>query len=145
MSHQEDNVRSVIKQWIDSIARRDWAALSSLATPDAMYWIAGLKSKIPYAGTELYSERVKLIRSIFGPMSFWHPEIVDITVEGDTGVLETKANGEGPKEGQIYSNAGIFKFVVRDGKIIEVKEFLDFFAVYAYMGIEVDVKWPSEG
>ncbi|KAJ3501688.1 hypothetical protein NLJ89_g9225 [Agrocybe chaxingu] len=56
MSHQQDGVRSVIKQWLDSIARRDWAALSSLATPDATYWIAGLKSNIPYAGTELYSE-----------------------------------------------------------------------------------------
>ncbi|KAJ3502617.1 hypothetical protein NLJ89_g8808 [Agrocybe chaxingu] len=131
-----EQTRSVIQQWASALNTVDNAKLAGLAAPDATHWIAGLKEKIPYAGTVPYAERLTQMSTMFGQMKKIEVTVIEITVEGNTGILEIEAHGEGPSAGQIYDNNAILKFVVKDGKIQSLREYVDFFTVFKYLGKE---------
>jgi ketosteroid isomerase-like protein len=47
-----------------------------------------------------------------------------MTAEGDRVAAEVESYGENP-DGSIYNNQYHFVFVIRDSKLVEVKEYLD--------------------
>ncbi|CAA7266150.1 unnamed protein product [Cyclocybe aegerita] len=131
-----EQTRSVIQQWASAVNTVDGAKLAALAAPDAIHWIAGLKEKIPYAGSVPYAERLTKMSTMFGQMKNVQVTVIGITVEGNTGVLELEIHGEGPDAGQVYDNNAILKFVVKDGKIQSLREYVDFFALFKYLGTQ---------
>jgi ketosteroid isomerase-like protein len=62
-------------------------------------------------------------------------EVRGITSEGDTVVVEGAPRGE-RKDGRIYVNdvTVMLKFVIKDGKIQSVREYVDVIAVLKFMG-----------
>ena len=55
-----------------------------------------------------------------------------ITTEGDTVVLEGAPRGE-RKDGGIYVNDVMLKFVIKDGKIQSLKEYADLLSILKFM------------
>ncbi|CAA7266141.1 unnamed protein product [Cyclocybe aegerita] len=136
MSASTEIVRSVIQQFANAVSARNFTALANLGAPEASYFVAGLQKKIPLAGDAPYTERVEQMQPILGGMDTFTFKVLGITVEGDTGVLEGEPIGEGP-DGKSYRNNGLIKMVVKDGRIQSVREYIDFVALYQYLGLEL--------
>jgi len=111
-----------------------------LGAPNATFFFAGLASKIPLAGTASYEERLgQQLPPIFGTFATLTIDELGITVEGDTAVVETHAVGKAtagtPEEDKTYDNLSLIKFVVKEGKIESVREYVDFFEIFDYLGL----------
>ncbi|KAF8153169.1 hypothetical protein B0H34DRAFT_94971 [Crassisporium funariophilum] len=134
MSTEES--RRVAIEWAACVAEGRYDDLDALAAPDATWWISGLQSKIPYAGLLPFTARRAHIREIFKDATSLVVDVVGVTAEGDTAVLEAAPRAESG-DGKVYENNLLIKFVVRDGKIRSVREYIDFFAIFKFMGVEV--------
>ncbi|KAJ3506444.1 hypothetical protein NLJ89_g6866 [Agrocybe chaxingu] len=129
-------VRSVVQEWANTFVTRNYTAMTSLAVAGANYWISGMTEKIPFAGDLPYADRVQQIQTVFGGMDTLDVDVLGITVEGDVGILEFAPNGSGPGD-RVYKNNVLIKMVVQDGKIQDVREYVDAFALLNYLGIQV--------
>ena len=137
-SNPEDT-RAVVRKFIRTLAARDFTELLTMGAPNATFFFAGLTSKIPMAGTASYQERLgHQLPQLFANFATLTNEELGITVEGETGVAEIHIIGMGaagtPQEGKTYDNHSLMKFVVKDGKIESIREYIDFFAIFDYLG-----------
>lgn len=110
--------------------------------PDIRFWIAGDKSSTHSAiaglweGPEKIAElgrRIGRVVDKFNAMDIKH-----VTAEDDRVAVEA----EGfivVKGGAIYNNSYHFLFIIRDGKIQEIKEYLDTVLVNEFFGLAADV------
>ena len=131
MSAEES--RRIALQWVECLIKNSLDDLMALGAPDATWWISGLKETSPYAGTYPYSERGEQMKEIFKEKKSSTFTIRGITTEGDTVVIEGSPRFE-VQDGRIYENDVVLKFVIKDGKIQSLREYLDFFAVLKFMG-----------
>ncbi|CAA7266167.1 unnamed protein product [Cyclocybe aegerita] len=129
-------VRSVVQEWANTFIARNYRAMTSLAVASANYWISGMTEKVPFAGDLPYADRVQRIQTVFSGMDTLDVDVLGITVEGDVGILESAPNGSGPGD-RVYKNNVLIKMVVQDGKIQDVREYVDAFALLNYLGIYV--------
>jgi ketosteroid isomerase-like protein len=99
--------------------------LEDIMCDDATYWVGGRPELFAYAGTRNKQDFCAWARtpSIFvdGGAKLG---IVGITAEGDRVAVESTSTGTTP-DGRTYHNAYHYLFRVRDGKILEVKEYTD--------------------
>jgi len=139
MQGNPEDTRAVVHKFIRNLAARDFTELLALGAPNATFFFAGLESKIPLAGTASYQERLgQQLPPLFGTFATLTIDELGITVEGETGVGEIHINGQGaagtPQEGKTYDNHSLMKFVVKEGKIESIREYVDFFAIFDYLG-----------
>ena len=129
MSLAEES-RGVVLRWIECLVEgRD---IMALGAPDAIWWLSGLKETSPLAGTLPYAERGKHFKELFKDTTSFTFTISGITTEGDTVVVEGAPRME-TQDGRVYVNDVIVKFVVKDGKIQSVREYVDLIAVLKFM------------
>ncbi|CAA7264408.1 unnamed protein product [Cyclocybe aegerita] len=119
-----EETRSVIEQRVNAVSAFDIPALQNLAAPGARYWTSGPKEKIPFAGDLSYVDRIGGMPKGLGQVKSRKFTNRGIVVEGDTGVLELHLTGEAPG-GHPLDNGVMMKFVVKDGKIQDVREYMD--------------------
>ena len=131
MSLAEEN-RSVILKWIECIVEGRLDDIMALGAPDATWWVSGLKETSPLAGTLPYAEREKHLKELLKEDDSYTFTIRGITTEGDTVVVEGEPRVE-TQDGRIYVNDVLMKFVVKDGKIQSVREYVDLIAVLKFM------------
>ena len=129
MSLAEDS-RRVALEWIKCATEGRFDDLMALGAPDATWWISGTS---PYSGTQPYAERVKQMKELFKEAISVTFTIGGITAEGDTVVLEGMPRAEA-KDGRIYVNDIMIKFVVKDGRFQSVREYVDFGPVIKFIG-----------
>ena len=134
-----DDTRTVVQKYIRAQATRNFTELLALGAPGATFFFAGLTSQIPLAGTASYEERItQQLPPLLGSFGTFNIDTLGITVQGDTAVAETHDLGTGaagtPQAGRTYDNLSLTKFVVKNGKIESVREYVDFFAVFNYLG-----------
>ena len=106
-------------------AHEDMAWLEENMCEDATYWTCGKPHLLGSAGTRQKRGFIDWAR---------HPSIfVDggakvgygqCTAEGDRVALESQTRGTLP-DGRIYTNEYHYLFTFRDGKVLEVKEYMD--------------------
>jgi len=106
-------------------AHEDMAWLDEHMCEDATYWTCGKPHLFDYAGTRNKQEFIDWARhpSIFidGGSKVTYGEC---TAEGDRVALESKTRGVLP-DGRVYTNEYHYLFKFRDGKVLEVKEYMD--------------------
>ena len=134
MSAEES--RRIALQWVDCLIENRLDDLMALGAPDATWWISGLKEISPYAGTYLYSEREEQMKEVFKEKKSSTFTIRGITTEGDTVVIEGSPRFE-VQDGRIYENDVVLKFVIKDGKVQSLREYVDIFAVLKFMGAKI--------
>lgn len=116
--------KKTVQQWFDCIARNDGEGMFALFADDVVY---DLKGTTPVSGT--YRGKQSIAEDFFIP---WRRQI-----DGDLIVTVDELIGEGDRVvalgrgkaqtvfGMSYDNDYAFVFRVRQGKIVEVIEYLD--------------------
>ena len=131
--------KAAVKAFFRAIAQRDMAALGDAVTDDAVY-------EMPFS--ESGSTEPGLFRRFEGRaavLEFWEktsgsgiaslpPEDVElsITADGARLFIEQRGNMTMP-DGKPYRNRYVFRFDIRDGRVAEVREYINpIIAAYAF-------------
>ena len=117
--------RAVLARYLDALLAGDIDAVRDSFAPDATWTLRG---DLPIAGT--YHGRDAIVDDFLGSAgALFEPgsqqfEFPTLLADGDTVALEwtVRARSAGGEE---YDNAYCGIFVVRDGRIAEVREYLD--------------------
>jgi len=117
--------KQVVITFLKELSASNVDAWTALLADDSTWWVGGKPDKFPLAGTMTKNQFVGLISKIMQIA----PEGVqftanDLTAEGDRVAVEATSYAE-TTSGKRYQNEYHFVFIVRDGKIHSVKEYLD--------------------
>jgi uncharacterized protein len=116
--------KAIVIDWMTANVVGDIDKAKSFYADDCRFLVAG---DMPYCGwTDIngfFSQTT--ILPLDGPITM---EIGDITAEGDKVWFEAQSFAR-LKDGQKYDNAYVFFVRLRDGKIVEYKEFVDTYYV----------------
>ncbi|KAH9474677.1 UPF0523 protein B [Psilocybe cubensis] len=127
--------RQVAQEWFGYVQNHHYEKLDALATPTANWWVGGSKDKIPVAGDMPYPQRRQSTQQLNEGADKSSTELVGLTVDGSVAVLEVHRTLDGPGE-KHYDTYAIVKLILNEeGKIQEVREYLDFFALFKYLGV----------
>ncbi len=110
--------KSVVREFLEAAEQEGPGALSRFGTKDAVWTLPGLGVLTPERFAKLGQRIGDLLA---GPMTL---TIHDIIADGEKVAAEVESHGL-LKDGKVYNNLYHFKFVLRDGKIAEVKEYND--------------------
>ncbi|KAF4613316.1 hypothetical protein D9613_011073 [Agrocybe pediades] len=137
-----EDSRRIVEEWAMNLNAGKFDELLAMAAPDATWWVAGPKldeQKYPnltqLSGEHPYSIRPAQIKAAFGKASSARFTVRDIIAEGGKAVLELEPCVEGLPGKGTYRNNAMLKFVIRDGKIQEVREYLDLHNFFSSEGI----------
>lgn len=121
MTDSESN-KHIVREFFDAMNRGDVAAIVDAYAPDGCLQTMG---ETLISGTFSREQIAAAAGGIFDV--FPHGikfEIVDMIAEGDKVAVEALSEGE-HVSGQVYSNDYHFLFRLRDGKLVELKEYMD--------------------
>lgn len=114
--------RAIVAELFEAIAAADVAKLDELYAEDIVLWTAGT---MPFSGAHTKAEALEGMAMVAGMfptgLDF---TILATTVEGERIAVEAVSEGV-HVSGKPYSNEYHFLVVVRDGKIVVLKEYMD--------------------
>jgi len=117
--------RTVIERYVAAVAARDMDTVRDCFAEDATWWLGG---ELPLSGT--WRGRDAILGDFLGSIPrLYQPETISLEVtsliaEGDTVALEWTSRAL-TAAGEAYENQCAGVFTVRDGKIAEVREYMD--------------------
>ena len=117
--------RAVLQDYLDALTAGDLDAIAASFAPDATWSLHGT---LPLSGTK--SGRAAIMEFLTSAGSLYQPgtqrfTFGDITAEGDRAVLEWRVTGVASATAKAYDNSYCGVFVIRDGQITQVREYLD--------------------
>lgn len=120
----ETNKQIVTDFW-KKFSAGDLDAALAMLSDTATWWVAGEPEKFPLAGTKTKAQFAELAGGTTKAM----PKGLRVTptaftAEGERVAVEATSYGE-MNNGKVYKNLYHFLFVIRAGKIQEVREYLD--------------------
>jgi ketosteroid isomerase-like protein len=117
----EDNKKVVLGLFENMNAGNGAAVLDALAD-SATWWVLG---NFPLSGTKTKAQFAELIGDLGSKIDgALKVTPTGVTAEGDRVALEAESYAK-MKSGKTYQNKYHFLFIVRNGKIQQVKEYLD--------------------
>lgn len=124
MSTLEERNKEFVTRFMEVFSSGDIDGVLSSMTDDATWWVAGTIPGI--SGTMDMAGFKELVSGIAESTTTGAIRLTPhaFTAEGDRVAVETESYAE-LKNGRVYNNRYHFLFVVRDGKIASVKEYLD--------------------
>lgn len=118
---EADNVRAVEKFFAD-MTKGDVAAAFAAVADDVAWWVPGT---LPFSGTKTKREYMAIVDRIkAGFPSGLAFRVHGVTASGERVAAEVESLGH-HVNGKTYNNRYHFLFVVRDGAIVSVKEYMD--------------------
>ena len=122
MGDRETANKDIARRFFDALSRADSGAIAAMYAEDAVLWTAG---SLPFSGT---SSKAQAIQGMDAIMSVF-PEglkftIKEMTAEGERVAIEAESSGR-HVTGKLYNNQYHFLMRVRDGKVVEFKEYMD--------------------
>jgi uncharacterized protein len=92
---------------------------------DSRFWIAGKPGSNPSIGWHTKPEMARMFRAMAAQMpGGLRMKVHSLIAEGDKVALEVESRGE-LRNGRVYENQYHALITVRDGRIAEVKEYMD--------------------
>lgn len=117
--------KKTVEQFLARFPRKDIAGLLGDMSEDCTWWIGGKPALFPLAGTKTKAQMAELLKGLILPMkNGLEMRLRAMTAEGERVAAEVESYGENP-DGSIYNNEYHFLFLVRNGKIAQIKEYLD--------------------
>ena len=115
----------VLQSYLAALSAGDLDAIADSFAEDATWSLHGT---LPLSGIQ--RGRAAIMDFLLGAGALYQPgtqsfTFGDITAEGDRAVLEWQVHGTACATGLPYDNAYCGVFVIRDGRIAEVREYLD--------------------
>ena len=118
------NTRLVVKFLEHAFANQVESALAML-TDDATWWVSGNPERLKVAGLKQRAQIERLLKSVARMVpAGMQVTMKGTTAEGDRVAVEAAAEGVWIN-GRIYRNNYHFLFELRDGAIMEVREYMD--------------------
>ena len=117
--------REVLEVYLDALVAGDLEAMANSFAEDATWKLRG---GLPLSGTK--RGRAEIMEFLTGAGSLYEPgtqsfTFSSITAEEDRAVVEWRVQAVATATGREYDNEYRGVFVVRDGQIVEVREYLD--------------------
>ncbi len=108
--------------WFTALVRGDAEVAAQLVAPEFRYFLIGNMPASGWQNLQEFGETAQeVVGSLAGPQTF---RIGEVTAEDDRVWIEAEC--EGPlTSGGTYANTFVFAMKVRDGKVVELKEFCD--------------------
>lgn len=129
-----DANKKLVREFLDHYAHARYAAALAMLAPDSRWWIPGHPQEFPAAG---WADKATVERRLAANLKLLPHgiEIIvgDMTAEGDRVAVEAESKAQ-LANGALYHNRYHFLFVVRDGRIHAVKEYLDTLHVMNTLG-----------
>jgi len=120
----EDN-KALAIEFLNRFSERDIAGALDTMTDDATWWIAGKPDRVPAAGDHSKDQIARLFHFMVGQLKTGLKMSVRSAIaEGDRVAVEVESYGE-LHNGRIYNQQYHMLMTIRDGKISEVREYLD--------------------
>jgi ketosteroid isomerase-like protein len=129
-----DANKRLVREFLEHYAHARYEAALAMLAPDARWWIPGHPQEFPAAG---WADKATVERRLAANLKLLPHgiEIIagDMTAEGERVAVEAESKAQ-LVNGTIYHNRYHFLFVVRDGRIHAVKEYLDTLHVMNTLG-----------
>jgi uncharacterized protein len=123
--------KKVAAELFERFNAMDLAGALDLLTDDANWWIVGGTEHLPAAGDHTKDQIGRLLSNMGRQLKNGLKMTVrSMIAEGDRVAVEVESFGE-LLNGRVYNNQYHFAFTMRDGKIREVREYLDTQHVHA--------------
>jgi len=124
MSSLEERNKQTVTDFMKVFSDGDVSAILGSMTDDATWWVAGTIPGI--SGTKDKAGFGEMLGGIAANTTTGAIKLTPLafTAEGERVAVETESYAE-LTNGRVYNNLYHFVFIVRDGKIAGVKEFLD--------------------
>jgi ketosteroid isomerase-like protein len=120
----QDNKRAV-RDFLTHFRKAAISSLLAAMVEDATWWILGNPDLFPGAGTKSKAEMERIWGSLFRNMKDGlEMTVIGMVGEGDKIAAEIRSHAE-LADGRIYENQYHMLFTLRQGKIVEVKEYAD--------------------
>jgi ketosteroid isomerase-like protein len=114
--------KQLVTRFFEQFSSGNIDAAFALVSDDASWWVPG---DLPFSGTKTKAEYLQIVSSI--QKGFPNGLKLDATAmiaEGGKFAVEVSSYGE-HVSGKIYTNKYHFLITVKDGKLTEVKEYMD--------------------
>lgn len=119
--HIEQN-KQIVRDFFEALSNADVDGIVNAYADDGSCWTAG---SFPFSGRFNKAQIAEGTKGILGlfpdKLKF---TIKAMTAEGDRVAVEAESHGR-HMSGRLYHNEYHFLFIIRGGKIVELKEYLD--------------------
>jgi len=120
----EDN-KQTVREYLAHFKNAAVTDLLDAMSEDATWWILGKPHLFPGAGNKSKADMERIWGSLFGRMKDGlEMAVIGIVAEGDKVAAEIRSHAD-LTDGRVYENQYHMLFTVRQGKIVEVKEYAD--------------------
>jgi len=122
------DAKAVVQGYLDALVAGDLEAIRESFAEDATWTIYGdLPIAGPWQGRDAIVDKflTTVGATLFEPGSGPHFEFPTLIGEGDTVALEWRVDARSAATGAEYRNSYCGIFVVRDGQIVAIREYLD--------------------
>ena len=126
MAETAEKNRAIAIRFIDTIANGDVATFDKIVAPDARFFILG-------RGWMDHDPYMTAVKNTILASTRREIRVIGSTAEGERVALELEGRFEFP-DGKVYQNCYHHLFVIRDGIIVCVKEYMDTAATIAAFG-----------
>lgn len=117
--------KQLVRDFLEHYAQARYDAALAMLAPDSRWWLPGHPEEFPAAG---WIDKTTVERRLASNLKLLPNglEIIigDMTAEGDRVAVEAESKAR-LANGTLYHNRYHFLFVLRDGRIHAVKEYLD--------------------
>lgn len=129
-----DANKKLVRDFLDHYVQARYDAALGMLAPEARWWIPGHPQEFAAAG---WADKPTVERRLAGNLRLLpngiEISVGDMTAEGDRVAVEAESKAT-LADGTLYHNRYHFLFVVRDGRIYVVKEYLDTLHVVNTLG-----------
>lgn len=117
--------KTVVTRLMECLTAGDIDGAVATLADDGRWWVGGKAALFPLAGYKSKEELRALLNNLISPMpNGLKMTIKSMIAEGDRVAAEVESYGEAAN-GRLYNNEYHFLFILRDGLIVEAKEYLD--------------------
>ena len=117
--------KKVASELFDRFNENDIDGVLNMLADDATWWLPGKPGQIPLVGTQSKEQIARVFQNMGGRLKDGLKMTVKgLVAEGDKVAVEVESYGE-LKNGRVYNQEYHFLITIRDGKISEVREYLD--------------------
>jgi ketosteroid isomerase-like protein len=129
MSTPQLNTRAA-RRFIECFNDNDIEGALDTMAADVRYWLAGKPDRLPSAGdhdkAQIAAVFARMNSRLIGGLRMW---VKNTIAEGDQVAMEVESRGE-LKNGRVYNNEYHMLVTLREGRIVDLKEYYDSFHVW---------------
>ena len=123
--------KQLAREFFARFTAKDVAGALDTMADDMSWWIAGKTGQLPTAGPHGKAQMARMFQAMTGELKDGLKFTVkNVIAEGEQVAIELESYGE-LRNGRVYNNQYHTLMIIRDGKIREVREYLDTQHVYA--------------